>query len=390
METLQEYFEKQCAEKGEIKFNIFSALHNMNDEERLHSRFIAYLLRSDANHRMGNEFLKLFVQSVLQIDDFDCENYTIETEYKGIDILIYNDKQAIIIENKIYAGDSNDLNRKDDDKYKWQLARYYHTIMDGKDKDDNNCLKRNVIKVIYLTLDGRAPKETRGDVPPKKIQSISYNSNEDKERTDNIKNWLNKCIEITDNEILATTLSQYIDLITQLTSDVNQAKENQIMISENIDKAWELEQEKDKFFTEKCKDIFKHVKWHTVADFINELEIALQNIGAEIIEKPDLDAITKVTHNNRRRKNLVIRFVLNEVVLQIVNDGDNGFTLGKIDGNPEMWRWDYFSNEIKSIRFYDFSAKQTFCLINDEKRGEIIEKMVVEVLKRYDTLENQF
>lgn len=86
METLQEYFEKQCAEKGEIKFNIFSALHNMNDEERLHSRFIAYLLRSDANHRMGNEFLKLFVQSVLQIDDFDCENYTIETEYKGIDI----------------------------------------------------------------------------------------------------------------------------------------------------------------------------------------------------------------------------------------------------------------------------------------------------------------
>lgn len=388
METLQEYFEKQCAEKGEIKFNIFSALHNMNDEERLHSRFIAYLLRSDANHRMGNEFLKLFVQSVLQIDDFDCENYTIETEYKGIDILIYNDKQAIIIENKIYAGDSNDLNRKDDDKYKWQLARYYHTIMDGKDKDDNNCLKRNVIKVIYLTLDGRAPKETRGGVPPKKIQSISYNSNEDKERTDNIKNWLNKCIEITDNEILATTLSQYIDLITQLTSNVNQSKENQITISENIDKAWELEQEKDKFFTEKCKDIFKHVKWHTVADFINELEIALQNIGAEIIEKPDLDAITKVTHNenNNSITKIVISFEYKDAKLYIANDKVNGFTLG----NLTEGKWGYFSNDIKDIRFCYFLKEQTFYLINDEKRGEIIEKMVVEVLKRYDTLENQF
>lgn len=387
METLQLYFNDQCEKQQEQKFNIFSALHQENDEVRLHSRFIAYLLSSDANHRMGNEFLKLFVQSVLQIDDFDCENYTIETEYKGIDILIYNDKQAIIIENKIYAGDSNDLNRKDDDKYKWQLARYYHTIMDGKDKDDNNCLKRNVIKVIYLTLDGRAPKETRGDVPPKKIQSISYNSNEDKERTDNIKNWLNKCIEITDNEILANTLSQYIDLITQLTSDVNQARENQKIISKNIDKAWVL-QEKERFFTEKCKDIFKHVKWHTVADFINELGAFLEKNGAEIKEKPDLNAITKVTHNNSRSENLVIRFEYKDAKLYIANDKVNGFTLGKIDGNPEMWRWDYFSNEIKSITFSDFSTKQTFDLISDEKRGGLIKNIVDEILNgRFNKLE---
>lgn len=386
METLQRYFTNQFEKQQEQKFNIFSALHQENDEVRLHSRFIAYLLNPDGNHAMGNKFLKLFVQSVLQINGFDCTNCEVQTEYKDIDILIYNNEQAIIIENKIYAVDSNDLNRKDDDKYKWQLARYYHTIMDGKDKDDNNCLKRNVIKVIYLTLDGRDPKETRGDIPLKKNQSIGYNSNEDKERTDNIKNWLNKCIEITDNEILANILFQYIELITQLTSNVNQAKENQMKISKNIDKAWEL-QEKEQFFTEKCKDIFKHVKWHTVADFINELEVALVEIGAKINDKPDLNAITKVTHNENNNSNtkIVIRFEYKSALLQIVNDA-KGFTLG----NLTKGNWDFFSKDIKNIKLYDFSKRQTFEVINTIKRKELINKIVEFVEKNYQNLDNTF
>ena len=80
MENLKEYFGKQLTKKREIKFNIFSALHDINDERRLHSRFIAYLLSRNSehllsqnhHHGMGNEFLKIFMKSVRNID-FNCE-----------------------------------------------------------------------------------------------------------------------------------------------------------------------------------------------------------------------------------------------------------------------------------------------------------------------------
>lgn len=372
METLQRYFTDQCEKQQEQKFNIFSALHQENDEVRLHSRFIAYLLNPVGNHGMGNKFLELFVQSVLKIDEFDCTNYEVQTEYKDIDILIYNNEQAIIIENKIYAGDQDR-----------QLERYYNAIKHEVNQLNGDIKRKNVF-IAYLTLDGRSPSNgSMGDLlKANDIICCDYPCH--------INIWLENCIILSEseNELLSKTLYQYSELLIKLTSNLNQAKENQIMISENIDKAWELEQEKDKFFTEKCKDIFKHVKWHTVADFINELEIALQNIGAEMIEKPDLDAITKVTHNenNNSITKIVISFEYKDAKLYIANDKVNGFTLGNLTAG----RWGYFSNDIKDIRFCYFLKEQTFYLINDEKRGEIIEKMVVEVLKRYDTLENQF
>ncbi len=81
METIEQYFTKQCENNQKTKFNIFSALHNETDERRLHSRFIAYLLSSESNHGMGNEFLKLFLSTVLKYN-FDLNNYKVETEYK--------------------------------------------------------------------------------------------------------------------------------------------------------------------------------------------------------------------------------------------------------------------------------------------------------------------
>src|SRR5690606_2832685 len=275
MENLREYFDKQCIEKKEIKFNIFSALHKETDEVRLHSRFIAYLLSQDANHGMGNIFLKLFIKSILDIS-FDCEKYTVKTEDKNIDILIFNENQEIIIENKIYAGDQPH-----------QLVKYYSARM-----AENVKVQKEIVKVVYLTLGRHNPSnDSRGNIPEEKLKCIDY--------TQEINNWLTNCIEIAKqkDDILSKTIFQYKELITKLTSDVSQAKENQEKISNNIDYTRKL-QEEEKFFTEKCKDIFKHVKWHTVADFINELEIALKGIGAEKIEKPTAKNITSITHNN--------------------------------------------------------------------------------------------
>lgn len=372
MGNLKEYFEKQLSKKKEIKFNIFSALHDIKEERRLHSRFIAYLLSRNSNHGMGNEFLKLFVKSVLKIE-FDCENckVEIETEYKDIDIFIYNDEQAIIIENKIYAGDQPR-----------QLERYKEVI-----QNEN---KYNDIFIIYLTLDGRPPSNDSMGKTLKLSDIICC------DYTKKINEWLKECITISERKdsLLSQTIYQYKELVTELTSNVKQAEKNKEKISENIKEAWELEV-KERFFTKKeSAEIFKHVKWHTVADFINELETALIKIGAEIIKKPNLDEVRKVTHNNSKREKLIIKFEFNGAILQVVNDFQNGFTLAKIDGNPETWRWGYFSNEIneiKDIRFCDFSQEKTFYIIDNERRRKLIENIIKEIVpEKYNDLKKQF
>jgi len=286
METLENYFEKQLEKQQEIKFNIFSALHKKTDEVRLHSRFISYLLSADSNHGMGDTYLKLFTNNILDID-FDSTEYTVKTEDKNIDIVIYNHRKEIIIENKIYAGDQPQ-----------QLVKYY-------DLRTAENIEKEIVRIVYLTLGRHKPSEnSRGNIPCEKLVCIDY--------TQEINKWLTDCIKITEgrNQLLANTIFQYKELITELTSDVNQAKESQNIISENIEEAWELEK-KTRFFTQRCNKVFNHVKWHTVADFINELENALVEKEAITIEKPSAKTITSITHNNNKKEKLIIKFKFN-------------------------------------------------------------------------------
>lgn len=361
MDTLKRYFEKQYNEKSGSDFCIFSALHNITDERQLHSRFIAYLLSSKSQHGVGNKFLQSFMKLVLGEIEFDCDDCTVKTEYKDIDIFIYNNKQAVIIENKIYAGDQPR-----------QLERYCQIIKNER--------KGKEIFIVYLTLDGRLPStDSLGE-------TLKYEDIICCDYTKKINEWLSDCIAISEREnyMLSQVISQYKTLITELTSDLGIVGENQCEISRSIHEAWRLEAESD-FFTEKYNAIFKHVKWQTVADFINELEEALNEKGADVIVKPDLDSITKVTHNNSNRAKLIIRFIYNECDLQIVNDA-KGFTLGSLTD----WKWSYFSGEVKDIKFHDFSKKEAFYLINKEERNNLIEKIVNEVDSIYKNLAYDF
>lgn len=360
METLKNYFEKQLQKQQEIRFNIFSALHKKTDEVRLHSRFIAYLLSSDANHGMRDAYLKLFMNNILDLD-FDSTEYTVKTEDKNIDIVIYNDRKEVIIENKIYAGDQPQ-----------QLVKYY-------DLRTSENIEKEIVKVVYLTLGRHKPSEdSRGNIPCKKLVCIDY--------TQEINNWLIDCIKITEakNQLLANTILQYKELITELTSDINQAIENQEEISTKIAEAWELEKQTC-FFTQRCKEIFKHVKWHTVADFINELETALVEKEAITIEKPEAKTIASITHNNNRNEKLILKFKFNNQEMQIVNDS-KGFTLG----NLTEGKWDFFSEDIKDVKFYDFSNEKTFEVINTTKRKELINKIVEFLEKNYQNVDKCF
>ncbi len=360
MENLKEYFEEQRKQKD--VFNIFKVLHKEADEKHLHSRFISYLLSTN------KEYLKLFL-SVLGINNFETEDCQVrpnkqnKSEFENIDILIFNKKQAIIVENKIFAGDQPR-----------QLEKYFETITTG----ENEIGEKEVVCISYLTLDRHEPTPdslgnkltVRIDEPNKKIvKLIDY--------TQNITKWLDDCTVITKENDLRASICQYKRLVQELTSNIEQAKKNQELLSNLLSSDIESALKLKKYLIEDCFEIFKHIQWHTVDDFINELSKSLP----DVTEKPMFEEITKVTHKEIGNSihPLIIKFRYKGEEMQICNDRVNGFTLG----NLKKGKWDYFSNEIKNVRFCDFSNNETFSIISEKKREEIIAKIVEEVEEKY-------
>ncbi|WP_192551872.1 PD-(D/E)XK nuclease family protein [Pseudomonas sp. IzPS59] len=191
-------------------FNLFSILRSASDEVRLHSRFLAFLLDPKATHNQGTALLNLLLKR-LGIQNFDSENAIVEVEYQNIDILVRNQsKQAVIIENKIYAGDQDE-----------QLWRY-HQRMQAEGYGE--------IWTTYLTLDGSEPSEqSRKSLP---VVLLSYEAE--------IIAWLKDCIPLVAREPgVRESVFQYIELLQKLTSSdqgeiyMSKLKE-QILLGENL------------------------------------------------------------------------------------------------------------------------------------------------------------
>lgn len=186
--------------KKEQEFNLFTVLRSRNDEVKLHSRFISELLNPRGMHNMGNTFFKAFLHS-MDIRGFETEaGYTVDKEWEHIDILIRNPQnQAIIIENKIDAGDQQN-----------QLSRYYHEIKNEQIGEDS-------IYLLYLTKHGHNPQPQSFDGIPKdflksdNFKKLSYETR--------IKTWLKACRkESVEKPALRESISQYINLIEDLTN----------------------------------------------------------------------------------------------------------------------------------------------------------------------------
>ena len=356
------------------RFNIFSALHKEHDEVNLHSRFISYLLASDSGHGMGNVFCKILVREILKIDktQFNLSNYIVlpnervKSEYKEIDILIINKKsrQAIIIENKIFAKDSNKKEeRKKNDGYDGQLERYYNTIKKGVDKNGNDIqdFQCDTVFIYYLTMfkEKQPSKESIGEL--KTVKVICY-SNE-------IKNWIEKCIDKVpiDKTIISQTIQQYLNLINKMTH-------NDIPIDERIElrsttaNNWESA----KYLIEN----FKHIKWHTVSDFWNILKTRLESEYKNVSLYPDNieKQIGEITHNN------------SDINIGILFDIDNNkkayiSSLGNLNwGILEPKKWMTFNGEItENISFSDFSTENTFRLIDKQNTEKAIDCILKEI-----------
>ena len=187
--------EKLLSEK-KAGYNVISLIRDETDEVNLHSKILHDLLNPEGRHQLGDLPLKHFLNE-LELDEFVCKNVSVYREYKNIDILITNGNQAIIIENKIGAGDQER-----------QLERYWRTIQSEGIYD---------IKVLYLTVNNHSPSENSlGELTEderKFVFNLSYG--------DKIRTWLKKCYaSAIDLPELRESLKQYIHIVNHISGRV--------------------------------------------------------------------------------------------------------------------------------------------------------------------------
>lgn len=241
-------------------FNLFTLLRSDSDEVRLHSRYLAFLLNPQGAHAAGGRLLQLLLE-VLNIEGFDCCDVTVEVEYRNVDILIRNTRrQAIIIENKLYAEDQDA-----------QLFRYLETLQ-GEGYQ--------TYPPLYLTLDGR-------DADPRSCLGIDYQRIS---YAADILPWLEQCQPWVIREAaVRESLLQYIDLIAKLTFQ-NQGNAYMDAIKETLRQGNNLLVVRDlqKAYIETLKDLQLEL-WEAIAQCISvkypELPQPVETPTASVIDR---------------------------------------------------------------------------------------------------------
>lgn len=201
------------------RFNIFRTC-GIDHYENKHSAIIAEFLNPRGSHGLKSGFLECFIKTLgddFQVQGFNCTHARVYTEYSApegrMDILIEDERnhKAIIIENKIHAGDQPEQLKRYD-RYaerKWFSGNY---------------------QILYLTPEGKKASEDSGNsvsyIP------ISYENT--------IINWLEKCVEIASRfPMVRETIIQYINHLKQLTKQDMDTR-NQEEITEILSKGENL------------------------------------------------------------------------------------------------------------------------------------------------------
>lgn len=397
--------ERYIALDGEKEhFNIFTTLRDQSEEVTLHSRFLSSILDPHGLHGMGHLPLDLFLNvldSKLTFTDavFVIPNHENWTEYHEIDILIRDNtnRSAIIVENKIFASDSNHEDRG-------QLEGYYQLIQKEGIPAEN-------IEVYYLTLDRHEPSEeslnTNGMSPDllDKVRCIDYATE--------IKSWMAEVAKEAYNKpFVRESVNQYINLISDMTGDVE--------VKERLDLLALIGKNEDNLnSTRLLLENYKHVCWHALDYFNNEFIAALEKAKLKVVESPSTDDITNLIHGGPKQRNISFYYAFEDnegLVWQLRSENDvNGFYIGvSKELNPSMSKdikakckdyakskgyecennwifWFYVSNSYSCPLLYlwDFAYPNTytFDLMSPAKRKQIIDsyiKVIVEELRKFN------
>lgn len=292
--------EKAEAHKRGEHFNIFNVLDLTSDETRTHSAFIAELLDPNGSHGLGDQFLQSFVNTIdcLKSWHFDTQSAKVHKELSiggknedcseggRIDIVVESNGKAIIIENKIYAGDQEK-----------QLVRYYNY---GTKNYSNG------IRLLYLTLNGDDASEYSHEklVINEDYYAIAYNHE--------ISDWLQRCIEFSARQpLVRETLIQYQNLINQLTMnnmDKNSQEELLKLMSDpkNIDSICSILNLEAKW----REQIFNSYVLTPLKEKFKELDIELKNRGVNM-KRSDWEQYIRLDCGNTLGKNASIGITTN-------------------------------------------------------------------------------
>ena len=384
-------------EANEDNFNLFTILRKKTDECYLHSRFISSLLDSRGPHKLSSTFLALFLDVIRSKFEYGegsigiRPNNSERSEYKDIDILLIDSlkQKAVIIENKIYSGDSN---HEDEG----QLEKYYRRLIE-EDK-----IPKDNIEVYYLTLDGHEPSDesvgTLNKFPElkNKMQYISYSLE--------ILNWLKECAKESYNKpSLRESIIQYTKLIENMT-------DNDTTIEERIELIHIIGNNDNNLQSAKMLiDNFRHIQWHTLYDFWKELGEALQKQGYKIFQSVQNEKIDLLVHGGPKQRKIDLDMIIitnRELPIHINAEYEDWLFWGIYEDKdkakiPEIYKeaikeltdrndkyqkegnwicWKYLScNEDENIVCSDFSEEGTFKLISPKHRSKIVENIISEI-----------
>ena len=238
-----ETIEELSKHKGD-KFNIFSILGIQRKEVETHSFLLYELMNPKGSHFQKELYLKIFIEEVLKIDDFEFINVKVDREKiipnskRKIDFTIENNKYYIAIEMKIDANDQKE-----------QIFDYYKYL-------ENQCKEP---KLYYLTLDGKEASENSSKGVEYEKISFSYH----------ILNFIEKSIEKSASlPIIRESLIQYQNTIKNITNQTTQELQMEAIkiidnpevaraateLSKSLAYAWG---EKELYFWDKLEDKIK-------------------------------------------------------------------------------------------------------------------------------------
>lgn len=362
------------------QFNWFRVMYKMTEEKNLHSRFIAFLLNPKGSHGQGDVFLKLFFEE-FEIHNFSLEGVVvlpdehIKKEEDNIDILITNgSKDAIIIENKIFAGDSNKSELLEEEQagctHKYQIPRYYRKLA---------CQGFTVRTIIYLNV--RDNKPSFYDEFPAEVKEVLQCNNYVK----SVLAWIDKCVSACAEEsVFKEGLMQYKQATTEFLNDYKLALDLQETSSmpENFEDAfefWMLDDSKVNSDYRTIKNQFIHLKWHIVYDFYLELQIAIEAHYKERVQVDEIDKgqITNLTHKSNAKVRTVLTFTVDREPYYVCNDG-KGFSIGRNLEHKNITDFKYLFTG-KNYNYFDFSQRDIFELIMPKHRRLLIEEIVAEL-----------
>ena len=254
--------QEETRKRGE-RFNIFEILGLQTSEVRLHSAIIAELLNPEGNHGLGDKFLKAFLEDVLSKQasfKMDTTSTKVKKEYPigfitedateggRIDLLLQdNNKQSIIIENKIYAEDQ-----------KCQLLRYNNFAC----KTEQLSTEQYII--LYLTLDGGQASEVSLGIAEFNYFCVSYR--------EDILTWLNHCLELSTRQpLVRETIMQYINNLKTILSIMDNKNTEELMdvltSAENVETTISI--------VEQSSEIQNRIR----RNFVNRIKVACEKMG---------------------------------------------------------------------------------------------------------------